>query len=297
MWCPNCQSDVATEVAADGQALLCSACGDELRQVFAPSLHPETLSARELLERWATSDLLDNIPVETPDLSDVGPPPSAARRPRDDRSTRAGDNDAERPRVAPKKPKFRIDNAHPLSEVIEGAAAPTSPAAGDTRGSAGSSSPPSEKNRQHRQRTDAPHTAFAGPHFDVQQVIKPPVRGGNSESLWGQLLAYAGVGVLTIGTVLVLWGHFGGLTQYASTGWLVATGGQMLLFLGVVTLVSGGMQQTTQEVSQQVEHIGERIIRIEHSTRDLLRGPHFGHTADREAVLQTRQRQESSDED
>jgi hypothetical protein len=100
--------------------------------------------------------------------------------------------------------------------------------------------------------------------------------------LWGQLLAYAGVGVLTVGTVLVLWGHFGSVAQYASTGWLVATGGQMLLMLGVVTLVSGGMQQTTHEVSRRVERIGERIIRIEQSTRDILQGPHFGQTAGRE---------------
>jgi hypothetical protein len=112
------------------------------------------------------------------------------------------------------------------------------------------------------------------PHLDVQEFIEHPEKSGRSESLWGQMLAYAGVGVLTVGTVLVLWGHFGAVPRYASTGWLVATGGQMLLLLGVVTLVSGGMQQTTHEVSRRVERIGERMIRMEQSTRDLLQGPH-----------------------
>ncbi len=70
----------------------------------------------------------------------------------------------------------------------------------------------------------------------------------------------------------------------------------MLLFLGVVTLVSGGMQQTTQEVSQRVEFIGERILRIEHSTRDLLRGPHFGRASEHERshALEPRQSQHRS---
>lgn len=129
-------------------------------------------------------------------------------------------------------------------------------------------------------RQDSPQAALSGPHFDLQAAVRDPERSGRSESLWGQLLAYAGVGVLTIGTVLVLWGHFGALPNYASTGWLVATGGQMLLFLGVVTLISGGMQQTTHEVTRRVEYIGSQIVRIEQSTRDLLQGPHYGSIAD-----------------
>ena len=79
---------------------------------------------------------------------------------------------------------------------------------------------------------------------------------GRQESIFGQLLAYLGVGLLTIGTALVVWGYFGGeaVQAYQSTGWLVSTAGQMLLFLGVVTLVSGGMQQTTHEVAQRASN-------------------------------------------
>ncbi|MFO1022240.1 MAG: hypothetical protein U0903_16340 [Planctomycetales bacterium] len=60
----------------------------------------------------------------------------------------------------------------------------------------------------------------------------------------GQLLAYAGVGALTCGTIMVLIGLHGARPELTPTGWLISTAGQMLLFLGVVTLVSAGMEQT-----------------------------------------------------
>ena len=44
---------------------------------------------------------------------------------------------------------------------------------------------------------------------------------------------------------------------------IAATAGQMMLFLGVVTLVSGGMEQTTQEVARRVDSLGERLVKIE----------------------------------
>ena len=80
----------------------------------------------------------------------------------------------------------------------------------------------------------------------------------------GQLCAYGGVGLLTCGTVLVLSGYFGGPSNYAPTGWLVAAVGQMLLFLGVVTLVSGGMEQTVDEVAWRIDFLAERIVHLEH---------------------------------
>lgn len=75
---------------------------------------------------------------------------------------------------------------------------------------------------------------------------------------------------------MVLWGYFGGPASYTPTGWLLASAGQMLLFLGVVTLVSGGMEQTTHEVSRRIEYLGDQLIRIEkHTQEQLLRGPHY----------------------
>lgn len=122
---------------------------------------------------------------------------------------------------------------------------------------------------------DAHHPVLSAPHFDVQAAkIRHQKRSFNWTSFFGQLLAYGGVAMLTTGTVLILWGYFGGPTNYTPTGWLIATAGQMLLFLGVVTLVSGGMEQTTEEVSRRIDSLGDKLIRIEQASRDhALRGP------------------------
>jgi hypothetical protein len=103
------------------------------------------------------------------------------------------------------------------------------------------------------------------PHFQTG-----PVSLADKSSKWvtlvGQIFAYIGVGGLTVGTSLVLMGYFAGPASYVTTGWLVTTAGQMLLFLGVVTLVSGGMEQTTQEVARRIDTLGERLVRIEQAT-------------------------------
>ena len=50
----------------------------------------------------------------------------------------------------------------------------------------------------------------------------------------------------------------------------------MLLFLGVVTLVSGGLEQTSEDVRTRIERLGERIIRIEQIAREqALSGPYI----------------------
>ncbi len=125
-------------------------------------------------------------------------------------------------------------------------------------------------------RIDAAHAEEPSqPHFDVQSIVHQAApRKPNSTSMAGQFLAYAGVLGLTIGTAMVVWGYFGGPPHFTPTGWLITTAGQMLLFLGVVTLVSGGMEQTTDEVSRRIEWLGERLIRIEQASHDhALRGP------------------------
>ena len=120
----------------------------------------------------------------------------------------------------------------------------------------------------------APH-GLNPPHYTAVPA-RSVAKGSNWVTAVGQVFAYFGVGGLTIGTVLVLMGYFGGPTSYATTGWLVATAGQMLLFLGVVTLVSGGMEQTTHEVTQRIERLGDHIFRIErHTSEQALRGPHY----------------------
>ena len=91
---------------------------------------------------------------------------------------------------------------------------------------------------------------------------------------------------MTAGACMVVWSYFGGPANYAPTGWLLATAGQMLLFFGVVTLVSGGLEQTTEQVNKRIEQLGDHIIRIEQAAREMsMRGgstpsTHFGHDQD-----------------
>ena len=83
----------------------------------------------------------------------------------------------------------------------------------------------------------------------------------NLTSMTGQFLAYLGVLGLTVGTAMVIYGHFGGYSEYTPTGWLVTTVAQMLLFLGVINLVSGGIEQNNEDVSRRINTIGEQLLR------------------------------------
>ncbi len=90
----------------------------------------------------------------------------------------------------------------------------------------------------------------------------------------GQGLAYVGILAITAGFSLVIMSSFGGPARGAPTGWLIATIGQMMLFLGIVTLVSAGMEQSSAEVrsllderlrsmTERLEFLSQKIIRIE----------------------------------
>ena len=266
MWCAKCESEVATEIAADGQSLLCVSCGGEVRRLTAPSLHPDIRRARDILSRLSAATPSvpgDDEPVEL------------------DTVLEAAAEIAEEQAAPPKQ--FRIDRPHPTPEVAQGHIPGNVPPSKTAVNVAAAADGP-------RRRSDDAHPVLRAPHFDVQPA-RPRTAPGRGESTWGQLLAYAGVAVLTIGTGLVVWGYLGGPPTYAPTGWLVATAGQMLLVLGIVTLVAGGMQQTTHEVSSRVAHLNGRVIRIEQTANELLRGPHFGGAPRRDGI-----RTESSDD-
>jgi hypothetical protein len=135
---------------------------------------------------------------------------------------------------------------------------------------------------------EAHETALRGPHF---QVTAP--KRSNLTSLTGQFLAYLGVLGLTIGTAMVIYGHFGGYSEYTPTGWLVTTVAQMMLFLGVINLVSGGMEQNNDDVSARINTLGEQLMRIEQVTEQALRGPKISprRYADPDAPVEESQRE------
>ncbi len=86
------------------------------------------------------------------------------------------------------------------------------------------------------------------------------------------MFAYLGVLTLFVGSVLVLLGHFGNLASYSPTGWIIATAGQMLLFLGVVTLVAAGLEQIQEGWRRSHADLADRFARLERTTADALGG-------------------------
>jgi len=148
--------------------------------------------------------------------------------------------------------RFRIDTAEDVADLTDGS--------GRIR----------SQSRSRRRYIDEAHDAVGlrGPHF----AVSPPKRSSLT-SLTGQFLAYIGVLGLTIGTAIVIYGHFGGYSEYTPTGWLVTTVAQMLLFLGVINLVSGGIEQNNEDVSRRINVLGEQLMRIEQVTESAMRGP------------------------
>ena len=167
------------------------------------------------------------------------------------------------------RPGYRLDAPH---QAVPTPTASTKEAAASATGSSAESAeqrPPLRKRVRRPHIADLPHDELpttASRHDELVRtaIAQPQPQRTNWTTLAGQLCAYGGVGLLTCGTVLVLSGHFGGPANYAPTGWLVAAVGQMLLFLGVVTLVSGGMEQTVDEVAWRIDHLAERIVHLEH---------------------------------
>ena len=78
----------------------------------------------------------------------------------------------------------------------------------------------------------------------------------------GQLAAYGGVLLLTGGTAMVISAHYSGNVSNAATGWLTASVGQMLLFLGVITVVSQGIEQTRRELQLKLSKLERRLKRL-----------------------------------
>jgi hypothetical protein len=190
-------------------------------------------------------------------------------------------------------PKFRIDGASgkagpgsklPPESLIQASRTASSQSSEDATVDR-KKVPPARRDSRLRLDIDEPRRNKA-PHFDVAALERPAPATGTkpkeSRSNWatflGQLSAYGGILLLGGGTSLVVWTYFGGPAHYGPTGWLATTAGQMLLFLGVVTLIAGGMDQTTDEVSRRIETINDHLIRIEQAqTETWLRGPHTRH--------------------
>jgi hypothetical protein len=266
MFCPRCRADVAAELSTDNRRLLCARCSTELglaNGLARPgTVHRRSAEiqheARELLARWKAESAggtsaapTATTPAANAESGDPSPPGDAAVN-------------------------WRIDKSHAGQPLP----APLPPAELPPPSDAGSSAAVGAPHLARRRRRRRANVSSKG--GSIQQALALPVATPSRSSpnwtiLSGQLCAYGGVGLSTCGTALVLWAYFGGPEVYAPSGWLLTIFGQMLLFLGVIMLVSGGMEQTQREVVLRIEQLGDRLLRMEfaHGPHDL-QGPHFG---------------------
>jgi hypothetical protein len=279
MWCATCQAHVGQPT--DNEATACPRCGTAL--TVPPSA---TDQAHDLLQHWAKDNPLEVPPPPTP--ANPEPVVDSSKQPK--RQFRV---DAAHPQHQSKQPdKPKIEK--PASAITPPATKPTPQPPLATQ--------PANPKPPHTKSPTAPKDSLADvastlANFSVDaQPAAPPTAadpevavspttdavpdeivenkpgiptGGttsavtHSTSLWGQILAYIGVLGLTAGGALIVWNGFGHAPLNTPTSWLIATGGQMLLFLGIVTLVSSGLEQTNEDVNRQVRLLGEQLLRIE----------------------------------
>jgi hypothetical protein len=232
MWCPTCQADVAAELSPDHRRLSCARCRTEL--ALAATEPARSGGVRMTGVERNARELLARWSAET-----QFEPPTVSI------PTRAAETPVE----------------SPISEADEdGSAASTD-----------SLAPTTEPTPTILPALTFVEALFAAEPTRRRKGGRKPARVEPVATPWmatvGLFTAYAGVGGLTCGAALVLWSYFGGPAHFAASGWLVMTLGQMLLFLGLVTLVAGNLERMHAESEQRLREFAGQVRRLEKSLR------------------------------
>jgi hypothetical protein len=260
MWCRHCQSDVVAEALSDNRRVLCATCRTDITPATAPHADPgkSARDPRELLARWAEEDATDPLgPLYHGSARRDSLPLSESHS-----DTSAPPAQTVLPFTAPAAPPF---GAGPPPTASTRSAIPTPPV---PRGTSADTPPRRVMPLPSVYRHWSP-----SPGGDVRDTDGDSPRDEaetNRLRIVGQMFAYLGVLTLFVGSVLVLLGHFGNLANYSPTGWIIATAGQMLLFLGVVTLVAAGLEQIQEAWRRSHTDMVDRFARLERTTADAL---------------------------
>ena len=274
MWCTSCRADVAAELSTDNRRMMCARChtdigiaaGASLQIASVPKTTEAERDARELLARWSAQNVLEPVSALKPIPKSLGQGEHPQLPPSDLRF------DTPKSLVPSPSPQFLTsvrEQPVPVLSMSSSVAHTTSTAVPNT---------PPTQTPVNSVTTPAPTAANPTPKSDQHHLYEPDQRPaanhdhlvreaihqtGHRRAPWftlaGQLCAFAGVGLLTCGTVLVMWSYFGGPGRYMPTGWLIAAVGQMLLFLGVIALISSGLDQTSYEVGWRIDHLAEEV--------------------------------------
>ncbi|MDB5340816.1 MAG: hypothetical protein JWN70_6435 [Planctomycetaceae bacterium] len=281
MWCAKCQTEVAVEARPNSQRLQCATCGSEILPKMSgrsspmppanqppadrpgdpanvvPGAQPPIpgKNPHDLLARWAGNQMFDPFGPLVPPEPRKEPPRAPHIEPPKPKS------EARPPQNPDQAPRYRVDPA--FTQGWSDIPAPHVSTPLPLQGSRSSKLVDREMPPGYVAHAPA---QLRGPHFDPARM-RQPIKKSGWIAWFGQTLAYIGAATLTVGAGMVLVGYLGGPTHYAPTGWFTTTVGQMLLFLGVVTLVSAGMEQTTVEVAYRIDTLGEQLDRMEYHSQ------------------------------
>jgi len=270
--------------------------------------------ARELLARWSTQNLLEVTPAATSSSPPITKPSGDNSALLDGLSGFEGRSGFEGLAGGVKR---SATATRPLHELPPGASEPAHQEGSEADSAAdfedfrdnaavsnaapNNPAPIAERRRQRPQPTQpsiekpvrgSTSVSSQGiePHRDVEardhnqdRVVREALHKQLNRRLgWstfiGQVCAYGGVALLTCGSVLVVSSYYGGPPHYLPTGLLTAAVGQMILFLGVITLISSGMEQTVHEVSWRIDHLADEIFEMGEVLDDLRLEQRKGHS-------------------
>lgn len=241
MWCPTCQSDVAAEVSLDHQQVCCANCQTELAGTATGSQPITPLQdAREILARWSSRDSLPSASTAAPEGTD-----QVARR----AETAMIGGSAESGQLKQERPSADLPNTNSPASRVRTGIMPI---------------PESDS-------VTVPMNEFHE-GVDLLRVHEAmevePSPGGTWLSGVAQVMAFAGVGGMTVGTAAVIWGYFENISNYLPLGWLVLTFGQMMLFLGLITMVSTGMDDSRNRILGEMGEISSRLRTLETTRKE-----------------------------
>jgi hypothetical protein len=259
MWCSSCQAEVAAKVSTDNNRLFCASCGKELNIAVANSGQEKTREAQDLLKRWSNQSNQEELVTTASTASGSSESESISAVENAKASCSLPENSERDHSSSDHENKF-IENR--ISEAVY-------PSMSDSKSN--ETGQQDHNIPEDRQPETIPfpvpsqsHNPNLSSSVDIQSTItRDKPQNTNWVGFFGQILAYGGVGILTVGTCMVLMGYFGGKEGYAPQGWLITTVGQMALLLGIVTLVSCGIESSSSEVTNHIASLDERILRIE----------------------------------
>lgn len=285
MWCPSCRADVAAELSTDNRRMLCARCQSELglaavataqpsHSTSAPRTTETERNARELLARWSAQNMLD-VPAPSVGAGAFAKPNGSVDLPITRTELRF---DGPRQNVPSPSAAF-LDAARTQRDVSGGPVEVAldgehqdEPSGKKSRAArlakaAVSEVPPVVEQSNTSTHEEPSHDLHHDNHeaFHQHQHQHRPT----FVMMAGQICAYAGVGLLTCGTVLGMWNYFGGPAHFLPMGWLTAAVGQLLLFLGVITLIRCGLDQTITEVGWRIDFLAESVHHMESALDEL----------------------------